>query len=267
MGSPRFYYYPNNVNLKTIDLEPGYGALPDLCEEDDEVFGGVSHSAGGRTFSVVRARLARLSLSLPTVRADTNISEDLHNLRDFAKRGGAFGFCYDSAKAVFCYGNLPFTVGMTNLSTPGNVWYEPTATLAAGDEIAVETPNPNRITERRSIGGIGYSGGVSIPLQRAIVTAQPVKGWARYKFYYPRLMLAEPNSWQIDAIDNGYFHRHTIEAVIQIADLEDGAAWAGAITTTSSIVRSTPDDLRDSTATPSASNPFATRRSFRSPLS
>lgn len=265
MGSPRFYWYPNGAGLKTIDLEPGYGAIPDLCEEDTEAFGGVAHSAAGASYTVVRHIAARLSLSLPTVRADSDVAEDLHNLRDFAKRGGAFGFCLDSAKAVFCYGNLPWTVGMTSLSTPGVVWYEPTATLAAGDEIVLETPNPNRITERRSIGGIGYSGGVSIPLDRAVTTIQPVKGWARYKFYYPRLKLTELNSWQIDPIDNGFFHRHTIEATIQIADLLDGASWAGAITT-ATVVRSTPDDLIKITSTPSAGGPFGSRRDFRSPF-
>ena len=56
MANPRFYWYPNGSALDTIDLEPGYGALPDLCEEDDEVFGGVAHSASGRSYSVVRDR-------------------------------------------------------------------------------------------------------------------------------------------------------------------------------------------------------------------
>lgn len=266
MANPRFYWYPNGAGLKTIDLEPGYGALPDLCEEDDEVFGGVAHSASGRSYSVVRARPARLTLSLPTVRADSDVAEDLHNLRDFAKRGGAFGFALDSAKAVFCYGNLPWTVGLTSLSTPGRVWYEPTATLAAGDEIALETPNPARITERRSIGGIGYTGGVSVPIDRAVTTTQPVKGWLRWKWYYPRLKLTEPNSWQIDAIDNGFFHRHTIEATIQIADLLDGASWAGAITT-ATVTRKTPDDLMKLPKTPFATTSGGTRKSFLSPLS
>jgi len=266
VANPRFYWYPNGSVLDTIDLEPGYGALPDLCEEDDEVFGGVAHSAAGRSYSVVRARPARLTLSLPTVRADSDVAEDLHNLRDFAKRGGAFGFALDSAKAVFCYGVLPWSSGTIIISTNGPVWYEPTATLAAGDEVALETPNPARITERNSIGSGGYSGGTLMTLARAVTTTQPVKGWVRHKWYYPRLKLTEPNSWQIDAIDNGFFHRHTIEATIQLADLLDGASWAGAITT-ASIVRSTPDDLITITSTPSAGGPFGTRRDFRSPFS
>ncbi len=264
MANPRFYWYPNGLGLKTIDLAPGYGALPELCEEDDEVFGGVSHSASGRSFSVVRARPARVSIVLPNVRSNSEIAEDLHNLRDFAKRGGAFGFVLDSAKAVFCYGNLPWTVGLSSLSTPGVVWYEPTATLATGDDLVLETPNPARITERQAVGGLGYSGGVSIPLSRTVVTSQPVKGWARYRWYYPRLRLTEPNSWEIDPVENGYFHRHTIGATIQLADLLDGSAWAGAITT-ASVTRRTPDDLMKTPFSPFATTTGSARK-FISPI-
>jgi hypothetical protein len=191
---------------------------------------------------VLRARPAEVFLTLPLLTADGATAQEVNNLRDFAQRGEAFGFCLDAAKAVFAYGLAPWIVTSTFLVSAGNVWYEPTASLSANDPVRIETGEPNRISEQNKIPIGGYSGTGAITVSNGITFTQPVTGWLRYAYYWPRLRLFGADAWQVSTEAFGRFERHEIRARIDMFDLASGVAWAGGITTGATVKR-TPDDF------------------------
>ena len=242
MGLPTFYYYPNGAGLKRVTVGAGTGGYPDAADEDADPVGGWSQAGSGRIHTVIRARPQNVYISLPLLTRDSSTAQEVNNLRDYAQRGGSFGFCLDADKAVFAYGLAPWIVSQTSLPSSGNAWYEPGATLAANDAVRIETAEPYRIAEQNKIPIGGYSGAGAINVANGITFTQPVIGWHRYADYWPYLRLMGPDGWEVSHEENGLFQRHEIRARVDFYALSQGQSWARAITT-STTPKKSPDDF------------------------
>lgn len=187
MGNPSFYYYPTTPGpLKVVDLGVTIADLfltPNRARVD--AFGGDMR---------VSSRLGPASARV-TIRKERftsrSVERELRNVEDHLIRGGRVGFSWDHAKTWAAYTSGPLVTGGTIAYTGGNAYtsWSASATLASGDEIAIESPNPEMIREINSVSSLNSSG--DITLGAAATFTWSYRKLVRWRWFFPALYLPQ----------------------------------------------------------------------------
>ena len=190
MGNPSIYWYPEaGAPLDVITLSR---RLSDLQETKTRAR--VTSKAGDGSASVVTgaaSRRIRIVLERGITSAEVR---KLEALRDHLQRGGAIGFSRDHDKSWAGYGSK-LSIGYTYASVgyPYNHFsaWSGAAALASGDEVVLETPNPEWRSSMHAITGV--SGGV-VSLSSSTVPWTAYPFMARWRDFYPALRLPDDQS-------------------------------------------------------------------------
>lgn len=186
MGNAKIWWYPEQgETVEEIDLGLGLSSLEEQ-EVPDQI---VSESARGAVFAlqigsrvVVRATLERFT--------DAAVARQLLTLAGHLKRGGSIALAEDADKAVAGFLAREPERGATSVILGDQPWpLESGASLASGDEVWLEGPQP---TGRRELAVLsGNPSGTSHPIGAGITYDWWVEDWVllRHRGFYPVLRL------------------------------------------------------------------------------
>ena len=186
--TPAFFWYPDDRgSLETLDLA---GSLADLqvtplrSRSSAMDGGGSPHFAvreGGYRVRIVRER----ALSASVVRG-------LESLQSHLYRGGRVGFARNQDKAwAGYYTTFHMNRGASTVYTAGHAFASWIAapTLANGDEVVIESANPEYISEMRTITSISAGGDITLA-ENMDFTRQNI-GMVRWRDFFPCLFLPD----------------------------------------------------------------------------
>ena len=190
MGTPRIWYYPNNVGtLETVIIGE---TLSDLTD-DQEVIGGQSTGDGGvlqrttdGTFWRVRVLLSRFGSSP----GNSELERQLQSFTSHAQRGGPFIFSRDHEKAwAVKLTTTPNrgTNSLTGSSVNGLYNLNNSAAVASGDELVIESAGRE---DRREI-KTGSNSGTAITLGVGLTYSYRQTTFARWRDCYPVCFLED----------------------------------------------------------------------------
>lgn len=193
MGTPRIWYYPNNVGtLETVNLGE---TLSDLID-DQEVIGDQSTGDGGvlqRTvdgsFWRVRVLLSRFG-SAP---GNSELERQLQIFTNHAQRGGPFVFSRDHDKTYAVKLSAAPARGATSLTATSNNGLfniNSSAGVVAGDELVIESAGRE---DRREI-KLGSNSGTAITLGAGLTYSYTQTTFARWRDCYPVCFLESPDA-------------------------------------------------------------------------
>lgn len=179
MPASRFYWYGyGSARLNTLDVYPS-----DLQAVQESLADGASTPAG----IAVRVQYGvrwRVTIEVPQIPlADV---DDYRQLVAHLRRGGAVGFALEPSKAILAFSDRPINAGQSILFTAGGsqmAAWEPSAALAAGDRLLIQSPNPESACEDRPFSSVSSSGiltlqsGVYGNLRQTPIAIRPYGFW------------------------------------------------------------------------------------------
>jgi hypothetical protein len=223
MGNAALYYYPDSRGtLETIDLG---GPLSELTEIPlREIGQGVSLLGHPSTYVYSGGFRVRVSVAnVPTLSsAGETLHRKLMTLSAHLERGGYVGLAADSATAWAGTIKKGLRRGDTNINAGLNRWYT-SGTLAAGDEVVIESANPEMLREFNTVSSYSGVSGAMILSEGAAYTYTGAP-WIRHRNFYPALY------WPADArsapiIKSERRMHFTLEMELEVAwDVMDGVA-------------------------------------------
>lgn len=184
MANPYFYlYYTDAGPLTSHDFGRSISDLfprPVRARVDSRGGDGAVSSAVGPAGMRVVVRRERTS--------DQSLVRMWRNVEDHLLIGGRVGFSWDHSKTWAGFASSP-TQGDSLLYTGGNAFsaWNSSAALAAGDEIVIETPNPEGRREYTTVTSI-TGGQISVP---AVSNTFAMKALVRWSGFFPALYLPE----------------------------------------------------------------------------
>lgn len=147
------------------------------------------------------ARGVRISLESMSgfATADLAIVRKLQALEMHLQRGGFVTFCLDQAKVWGQWTKRLPQAGDTTIvvlrSTAQFAAYNSSGTVAAGDNITIESPNPELLREYHLLSA--FSGVTCTPTEPIYNTFQQGPVFVRYADFYPALWLPEGSTGQM----------------------------------------------------------------------
>jgi hypothetical protein len=175
----RFYWYaPGSARLLTLDVYPAA-----LQADVEAVAEGVS-PLSGRAVRVQQGVRWRVTLDLQAVSEDDRYG--LRTLVSHLQRGGAVGFARDPDKALLAWTVSAITPGTSSFLTSGGsqmLAWEPSAALASGDRLIVQSQNPEGIIEEpiatsvSSVGLVTLSTPIRSRMAQTPVAVRPYGFW------------------------------------------------------------------------------------------
>lgn len=214
MGNPAFYLYPEASGpLKVVDFGQSISDcyLVPTRRRTDAVGGdGVARSLlgpGGAKVTIRRERSALRS----TERAWRNVEDHLI-------RGGRVGFSWDHSKTWAGFLNAYPTQGNTLLYTDGNAFtsWSSSAALASGDELVIESPNPELKREVTTFSSINSANQITIG--SALWYTYAAGAMVRWRSFWPALYLAQDQlNKSIVTSDHGINYTLQVELTVDPA--------------------------------------------------
>lgn len=214
MGNPAFYLYPEEAGpLKVVDFGQSISDcyLVPTRRRTDAIGGdGVARSMLGAGGGKVTIRRERSSLRA-TERAWRNVEDHL-------LRGGRVGFSSDHAKTWAGFLNAFPTQGDTLLYTGGNVFtsWSASAALVSGDELVIESPNPEMKREVTTFSSINSS--YQVTIGSALWFTYAAGALVRWRSFWPALYLAQDQlNKSIVTSDHGINYTLQVELTVDPA--------------------------------------------------
>lgn len=188
MGTPHFYYYPNNRNLEVIDLGEELSDLNETpgaeVEDAITVEGLFSRNLTRRTFKL------RIFLERFGSLGGSALERQLKTMESHLMSGGVVGFTRDETRAFCSMSQGAFTRGQAIFyggSSPFSAWYSGAAP-AVDDEIVIESSGPGAHREFNTVSA--FSSG-QVTLGSSAVYDHPGHPLCRWRDFYPVLYLAK----------------------------------------------------------------------------
>lgn len=222
MGQPRFYYYPDETgSLEVIDLGEG---LSDL-QETSAAIATDTYAADGKAYrsfqrDTFEVRIVLERFGTPGV---SSLERKLQNLQSHLQRGGWVGFSRDHAKAWASIRSGAASRGDTIFYTGGSGFlsWSSSATLAAGDEVVIESAPPDSRREISTVSALSSGGDVS--LGTALVYTYDGHPIIRWRDFYPTLRLAAGNLRPI--VTHDHRRNWTLDATFEYSVADHAALW------------------------------------------
>jgi hypothetical protein len=224
-SSPIIYWYPDDTGtLETIDLVRCSALALDPTRNV-----AVSRSLSGREQVADYGGQARVTIGRePIAGTEAALLRDLRALDQHLQKGGRFGFSLRQDKAWAVWATRYILRGNTSVQHTGVGLYEPTATLANGDVVAITSANPERQDERCTI-SVATSSSVTLS-EGARYSHRTTPVLLRWEDYWPVLKLSQEGRGTSIIQDLGYrrLWRLSIPAVEDTDALWRLAARGGA---------------------------------------
>lgn len=154
MAASRFYWYGwGSARLNTLDVYPS-----DLQAVQESLADGAS-TPGGLAVRVQYGSRWRVTIEVPQIPAAD--VDDYRQLIAHLRRGGAVGFALEPSKAILAFSDRQINAGQSILYTSGGsqmAAWEPSAALTAGDQLLIQSPNPESALEDRPFSSVSSSG-------------------------------------------------------------------------------------------------------------
>lgn len=186
MGNAKLWYHPKSGGL-VAEVDVG-GPLSSLDDWAAPVPIG-DETADGREFSITTITPTLVQLTIEKF-DDAVLYRRLKVLEGWLQRGGTCALADDAAKAVAGYLVTSPARGDTALTLGAQPWstYNPSAALAADDEIVLETGQP---VVRRELTKLSAVSGSSLTISPGAILDYVDEPWvlARYRGFFPSLRL------------------------------------------------------------------------------
>ena len=186
MGNPTFYVYYDDAGALTVhdfgrNISDSY-PMPTRRRTDSYGGTGLVSSMVGSASMRVMIRRERTS--------DQSLVRVWRNVEDHLLAGGRVGFSWNHAKSWAGYATQP-TAGDNLLYTGGNAFapWSASAALASGDEIALETANPEGRREYTTVSSISVSRLITVGT--SVLRTCESKTLVRWAGFFPVLFLPE----------------------------------------------------------------------------
>lgn len=223
MAAPRFYYYPDETgSLESVDLGEGLSNLQETASAivtDTYAADGKAYRSFQRDTFEVRIELERFGTP-----GTNSLERKLQNLQSHLQRGGWVGFSRDHAKTWASIRSGAASRGDTIFYTGGSGFsaWSASGTLAAGDEVVIETAPPDSRREISTVSSLGSTGDVS--LGTALVFSYDGHPIIRYRDFYPCLRLAAGNLRPL--VTHDHRRNWTLDATFEYSVADHMALWA-----------------------------------------
>lgn len=238
MGQPRFYYYPDETgSLEIIDLGEGLSDLqetPGAIATDTYAADGKAYRSFQRDTFEVRIVLERFGT--PGV---SSLERKLLTLQSHLQRGGWVGFSRDHAKAWASMRSGAASRGDTIFYTPGSGFtsWSSSGTLAAGDEVVIESAPPDSRRELSTVSSLSSGGDVT--LGAGLIYSYDGHPLIRWRDFYPTLRLAAGNLRPI--VTHDHRRNWTLDATFEYNVADHAALWTDYSTPYDSPIIHAPD--------------------------
>lgn len=188
MGLPTFYWYPDTTGtlqktaltrtVSTIDLRPTRQRMAPKAGDGSPR--PAAWDAG------MRVRITR-ERGVTAAQVREFMALEVH-----LKLGRPVGFTLDTAKSwAAWYVLYKMERGLSSVFTGGNAFsaWEGSAALASGNELAIESANPEGLYEERAMSSINSSN--DITLSETMLYTRTLGGLVRHKHFFPALRLPD----------------------------------------------------------------------------
>lgn len=213
MANPTFYYYPDNTgSLHMIDLGT---VMSDIQETPMRTRVSAKGGDGGMYVSVyeggLRVRLVRER------GVSAAVARKLMNMFNFLERGGSVGFARDHAKAWAQFTSSPPTRGasgvyVNSLSSAFTGW-STAAALVAGDEVVIESAQPELIREYHTISS--FASHIPLGLAETVEMTAGSRCIVRHRDFFPALKLPDDGVNRIAVPDERRLTR-TLDLTLEV---------------------------------------------------
>lgn len=220
MGNAAVYYYPEADGAQVaLDLgEPlsNLVMVPVRKQSSAETW-------DGEVYTVLGYGRHRVTVTLSNF-TSAALARQLHTLSPFLLAGGRVGIAEDAAKAWAGYVTTDrLRRGATTISTWGNPFYNQAASLAAGDEIVIQSCGPGSTFELTTVST--FTGGRNLTIADALrydYSGAPIL--IRHRGFWPILRVPVDARNQVPVTDN-YRITHTWQVTLE-EDLSTSARMA-----------------------------------------
>jgi hypothetical protein len=187
MGNPTFYVYYDDAGPLTVH---DFGRTISDCYPMPTRSRVDSYGGDGAVSSMVGPAAMRVTLRRERT-SDTSLVRMWRNVEDHLLVGGRVGFSWNHAKSWAGYASYAPAVGGTLLYTRGNGFsaWSASAALASGDEIVVETPNPEGRREYNTFSSINAANQITVG--SAVLNTLSARALIRYAGFFPALFLPQ----------------------------------------------------------------------------
>ena len=192
MGTPAFYWYPDAAgSLETTSLGE---LLSDLQETPlstvEDAYGGNGFPYRSFLGGSFRIRILLERFGTP---ATSTLERELRSMEAHLHRGGMVGFTADTAKTWCGFQSGTWSRGDASVATGGNAFraWSSGGTLAANDEVVMESENPEANREFQLVSAISATGTVTFSGDTLLYSygASAESSLARWRDFYPVLWL------------------------------------------------------------------------------
>lgn len=229
MGNPRFYYYPDAAgSLEEIDLGEGLSDIQELewADAEDAYTG---EYVGYRSF-LGAALPVRIVLERFGSPGSSALERKLKTLTSHLHKGGAVGFSRDHAKTWASVTSAsPPNRGNTLLYTSGGNGFadwSTAGTVAAGDEIVIETPPPEHQREIAVCGSLTVTPPVHLPIASpGAVYTYTRPAVVRWRDFYPVMWLAR-DQLRRPIVTHDHRRNFTLDVTLEYNPAAVLALWA-----------------------------------------
>lgn len=189
MGTPHIYWYPNEGGpVRKLNLAEHLSDLQEVPSADvQDDYDGAGRLVRVHHQDILRVRLVLERFGDP---GEDSRERELQAIHSHLLRGNAIALSRDSAKTWAAMTSSTPSEGDGIIYTPGNgfsVWTLGTASLAAGDEVVIESEWPD---SRREIAVVSsLAGGVQVVLEDGCIYEYSDAALIRWRDFYPVLRL------------------------------------------------------------------------------
>lgn len=202
MGNAVIWYYPEGDTVEEIDVSAPFGGLTVLDVDHDA---SQSESVSGVDRVIVRQNRLRVTLHLDRI-TNLNLINRLYSLETHLRRRGVIAICNDVSKAWCGPLTAPPKRGDTVFRTSGNPYGSlsgSTQQVAAGDPVVIASLSPEAKRHHGTVDSAGYGAHDRITLTGAMIYSPRLQAWARYRDFYPALVMEDVTAPMIQTVMNG----------------------------------------------------------------
>ncbi len=228
MANPTFWYYPDPTgDPVSIDLAD---TLSDLVETP------ITEATDARGLDWVTARSVKgagLRIRVVLERfggpSTSSLERSLRTLENHLHRGGLCAFAADSAKAWAGVSSSALVPGATSWTGSGRLFnaLAPSATLASGDELVIETASPENMRQYLTAGATMGAGNTHT-LGSAVQFPFAENSVLRWRDFFPILSLPEDQTGKT-LVTNDHRRNFTLDVDLEYTPARVIAWWGGPI--------------------------------------
>ena len=205
------YWYPDPTGTVEV-LSLTNDRQPTDLQERPMVKSAEAESGTGASSSIIFGRALDIEITIEKIAlAEESDRRKLRNLVLHMQAGGRAGIGLTSGKAYGTFIGLTARRADTTLRVTGPVWYNPSAALASGDAVVLETGSPYWLDEELTLSG-GLASNAFLASTSSLLHTFPLPLHMRHRDFYPICRFTASER----AKDNHITSRHRITSDVRL---------------------------------------------------